>query len=405
MTIVSSVPKAESQIMTPSNPATGTPLRILLWHWGRRGAGPRYTLDLTRALGQLPGVETYVSIGNTSELYAETMACAQGAFNIDTYTGAWSALLRSATLPLLRRRFAAYLRSAGIDVVLCTMTHIWNRFFMDVLQQAGVPLVTCLHDASLHTGESNLLRRLLLNQEIRHAARIITLTEYVRAQIIHGTAVPVHVIPHGIFAYLNASPAPRSLRSDRPLRLLFFGRLVAYKGLGLLLDAYSALRATHALELQIVGAGNLQHYASQLKALPEVQVTNTWIDDSAVGSYLEWADLMIVPYIEASQSGVIATAYGAGLPVIVTPVGGLTEQVSHRATGLIAAGVSAAAIADCIVEFVNDPGLYARCSTGACALAQGALTWPKIARQILPILTAAASEPPTGLASPQRPTR
>jgi glycosyltransferase involved in cell wall biosynthesis len=73
---------------------------------------------------------------------------------------------------------------------------------------------------------------------------------------------------------------------------------------------------------------------------------------------------MVLPYLEASQSGVIAAAYGAHLPVVATPVGGLTEQVADGRTGLLAKGATAKDIADAIRKLIETPGLYAACRNG-----------------------------------------
>ena len=60
------------------------------------------------------------------------------------------------------------------------------------------------------------------------------------------------------------------------------------------------------------------------------------------------ADVLVLPYIEASQSGLIPIARALGTPVVVTPVGGLPEQVIHGASGVVAQRVTPAAVAEAI---------------------------------------------------------
>ena len=89
----------------------------------------------------------------------------------------------------------------------------------------------------------------------------------------------------------------------------------------------------------------------------------------------------MAPYIEASQSGVVAVALGRGKPVIVTPVGGLPEQVRHNVTGLVAQETSATALATSILRFVEEPQLYQSCAAGALTAARGEIGWPQIASE------------------------
>jgi glycosyltransferase involved in cell wall biosynthesis len=74
---------------------------------------------------------------------------------------------------------------------------------------------------------------------------------------------------------------------------------------------------------------------------------------------------MALPYVEASQSGVALTAFGGGMPVVATPVGGLGEQVRDGVDGLLAAAATPAAFADALARVATDPALLARLTAGA----------------------------------------
>ena len=73
---------------------------------------------------------------------------------------------------------------------------------------------------------------------------------------------------------------------------------------------------------------------------------------------------MVLPYREASQSGVMALAEAAGVPVVGTPTGALVEQIVPGVNGLIADAVDGKALAYAIGRFLDDPGLYQRCVLG-----------------------------------------
>jgi glycosyltransferase involved in cell wall biosynthesis len=204
------------------------------------------------------------------------------------------------------------------------------------------------------------------------------------------------IIPHPAFAFGPAARGPRAFpEPGKPVRLVFFGRIKAYKGLDLLLDAVSRLQTERPVSLTIAGQGSLVPYAGALAALKSVRVINDWIAEGDVAGILDAADLLVAPYIEASQSGVIPSAYGLGLPVVATPVGGLAEQIHPGETGLLAAAPTAAALADAIRQMMGDTALYARCSAGALAEARGALSWDVVASAYLRV-AASVSMPLSG---------
>jgi glycosyltransferase involved in cell wall biosynthesis len=193
----------------------------------------------------------------------------------------------------------------------------------------------------------------------------------------------IGLLPHGAMEF-GAANRPRRLPLHRPVRLLFFGRILAYKGLDLLLDAYRALRAQGTrLELEIVGSGDIRPYADRLNGLDGVRLTNRWVEESEIGAALARTDLMVLPYVEASQSGVAAAALAAAMPTVATPVGGLSEQIRHGETGLITDEVTSQSIAVAIRRFIEDGDLYTRCSERALAHAREDLGWDAIAARIV----------------------
>ena len=355
------------------------PKKILLWHWGRRGGGPRYTFELARALKEQGDFELHLSLSRQSEIFNEFEALALPSFHVDTYDNLSSAVFASLRLPAIRRNFWRYVKDHKIDAVICTMSHLWNVPML-IARKNKTPYLMVLHDALPHPGDDVPLRHWLLAKEINTTDGIVALTEHVRGLLCNFYQYPKErswVVPHGVFPY--ALPAART--GSKTLRLLFFGRILPYKGLDLLLDAYGMLRAkNYNVELLIAGHGDLHPYAEQLKGLEGLTLLNRWIREEEIGPIFQQADISISPYREASQSGVIATAYATGVPVIVTPVGGLVEQVKHEQTGLICDAPTPIAIAAAVRRMAMEPGLLEQCASGALRVAKEELAWPAIAR-------------------------
>ncbi len=372
------------------------PLRALFWHWGRGGAGSKYTFELVRAAATCDGVEPHVSAVENCELAQlirslpmATPLCEIQTFAgaKDTITGKLAALRGLAGIARIGRQFEAYVKDNQIDVVICTMLSIWDVAVLPALRRMGTPFVLVMHDATPHPGDSYPFRRLAMRHEIAAADGVVVLTDHVRRQAMqrHGIAAErLWTIPHGSFDF--GAQGLRKLPRDRHPRLLFFGRILAYKGLGLLLEAYHELRRDGVkVDLDIMGSGDIAPYAPMLAGLEGVRLTNRWIDDGEIGAALADAEIMVLPYVEASQSGVAAAAAAAGMPTVATPVGGLTEQVRHEETGLVCDEVTAPSLANAIRRLIASPQLYETCSARALAHAREDLGWGTIGARMVDV--------------------
>jgi glycosyltransferase involved in cell wall biosynthesis len=163
--------------------------------------------------------------------------------------------------------------------------------------------------------------------------------------------------------------------------------LLPYKGLDLLLEAYRIMkRQNKNVALRIAGPGDLEPYRSQLADLADVSIDNRWIPEEEVGEVFRNIDIVVAPYRGASQSGVLATSGAAGIPAVVTPVGGLAEQVLHEETGIVAGDATPAAIAAALNRLVDDDALRLRCAKGAKKHATEVLSWSAIAAQFSAVL-------------------
>ena len=361
-------------------------LKVLLWHWGRRGGGPRYTLELARVLAARPDMDIFLSLSRQSETYAAFNDIpVAGRFDIDTYETVPQFVLRSALLPGLRRRFRKYLCQNNIDIVFCTMDHLWDGFMASAIHEADALYLLTVHDATRHPGEDQGWRRWLLRRDIAASDGAVVLTRSVGESLSTNYHYPperTYLSTLGHFGD-GGREHPRELPSDRPIRLLFFGRILAYKGLVLLLQALPLLRAEFpGIELEIWGTGDLTPYRAMLELTPDVRVENRWIEEHEIAGIFERTDLAVLPYREASQSAVVATAFAVGMPCVATPIPGLREQIAEGETGTIAAGMSAADFANAVARVLRDPELYRRLSTGCLHSTKTALSWDTIGASV-----------------------
>lgn len=141
--------------------------------------------------------------------------------------------------------------------------------------------------------------------------------------------------------------------------LLFFGYVRKYKGLDLLIDAFPIIKnSIPNAKLLIVGEfyDSPDFYLNKIKQLQiekDTVVVNQFVPNEEVGKYYIACDLVILPYRSATQSGILNVAYGFSKPVLVTNVGGLSEFVEDKKTGLIIRPDSPQEIASGVSEFFN----------------------------------------------------
>ena len=149
--------------------------------------------------------------------------------------------------------------------------------------------------------------------------------------------------------------------SENKKYLLFFGFIRAYKGLDLLLEAIRELPEDTHLIVAGEAYGSFQKYSDLIEKLgvsDRVHLFNYYISDDAVGTFFSAADVCVLPYKGATQSGIIAIADHFELPCIVTDVGGLKENINDGETGLIVKLPDSNLIAKTIEDYFENE-LYA----------------------------------------------
>ena len=111
-----------------------------------------------------------------------------------------------------------------------------------------------------------------------------------------------------------------------------------------------------------------------------------WKSDRELIAHLDWADAAVLPYVEASQSGVAPMSFKRGRPVIATPVGGLPEQIRHGETGLLTEAVSPEAIAASIKRLAEDRNLLRHLAENALRHAEEDLGWKSLGPRFSDVL-------------------
>jgi glycosyltransferase involved in cell wall biosynthesis len=136
--------------------------------------------------------------------------------------------------------------------------------------------------------------------------------------------------------------------------ILFFGLIREYKGLDILLKAFSNLDDTYQLVIAGEPYGSFNEYLSLIDSSPNrerIKLFTRYISDKEVPLFFSAADVCVLPYRSATQSGISAISYHFGLPMITTDVGGLKEAIENPGTGVVVERADEVLISNAIKAF------------------------------------------------------
>ncbi len=171
------------------------------------------------------------------------------------------------------------------------------------------------------------------------------------------------VLPHPIYTHFG-SKLPRSEAegllglAHGKRNILFFGLIREYKGLDILLEAFNGLDDRYQLMIAGEVYGSFDKYQTIIDKCPDpsrIKIYPEYIRDSQVKNYFSAADVVVLPYRSATQSGVSSISNHFEIPMIVTDVGGLKETIGDRGTGIVCPRIDSDCIRKTIEEFFDEP--------------------------------------------------
>lgn len=242
-------------------------------------------------------------------------------------------------------RLAQDVISRGADVVIFCDQGVSSRKVARLLK-GRVRTVATIHDASPHPSNTvdlksrlrDLAGKLLAGKRLGFADEYLLLSQSTTAtfKMLHPEyAGSVHTMALCAHPAADLPVMPPELNGIGGNYLLFFGRIDKYKGIARMLRAY--MEANVDVPLVVAGGGELTFEEEELAAQPGVVLVNRFIEDGEMAWLFSHAFATVLPYIEASQSGVLVMSYHYGKPVLVSNLPGLSEFVMEGRTGYVCA--------------------------------------------------------------------
>jgi len=232
--------------------------------------------------------------------------------------------------------------------------HAWLPFLFPFL---NCKIVSTVHDPQPHVGDqmskgdrfSVLLGHYLSDHFIVHG-------KYLKEQVIDFFSVSrdkITVVP--LSASLNINTKKNNQDTSNP-SILFFGRIWKYKGLKYLIKAEPLIR-NKIKNFKIIIAGEGESFAPYEKLIQNTDsfiIKNYRISEEEMHNLFAECSIVVLPYIEATQSGIIPYAFQYGKPVIATEVGSIPDVIDNQINGILIAPKDSTALANEIINLLSN---------------------------------------------------
>ena len=234
----------------------------------------------------------------------------------------------------------------------------------------GKKAVYTAHDVLPHSHD-NAFNRLIYRviYSLQHV--IIAHTSFIKNRIINEFGIKpekIRYTRHGVYqreihGEITREKARAKLAIPNEATVfLFFGIIAAYKGPDILLRSFASLPDPKNIHLVFAGKVSVeyrQEFESLLAAFPSAHITKhlSYIKDEDIEYYFNAADATVLPYKEASQSGVLFMSYTYGIPVIVPDIGEFPEDIIPGKTGYVFKANDYHDLADTLLRFTKEENI------------------------------------------------
>lgn len=348
-------------------------VRCLIWYWGTGGAGIRFTHRVACEIGSQIGSHNICLSLHEKNAWIDK-ARSEG-FVVEIIGGPFGfrqSIQMVLSLPSRLLVFVRQLNRFNPDVLVIPMNFALAWPLVMVARMKRIKVVYVVHDASPHPGE--YFPRLLnftQSRIIKQASRLVTLSDYVRASLMYLYPLETHVKP--VVIPLSSHCVQRrdtaAVIEGLPVRFLFLGRMLRYKGLDVILGAAKLME--HRRDWQLTFAGNgseVEELKREVGTLAQIDMSLIgWLTESEIDSVLETHHVLLCPYLEASQSGVISEAASYGMPSIVASVGGLADQIGKGRAGWLCKPGSPESLAEAMIKIIENDASYSEKAVAALA--------------------------------------
>jgi glycosyltransferase involved in cell wall biosynthesis len=278
------------------------------------------------------------------------------------------------------------LRKGGYDLIHLQFEWEWAMIFLYPLLRK-IPLVFTVHDPYQHVGYR---RGLIWYMDILQAFFIAR----ARRLVVHGEVMRKSLLkrypsvkPEKVISHLHGDPsvhAGANIDISAPAAdntILFFGNVRPNKGVSYLVKAEPLIaEKVTDFRIHIIGRCADDSYKKFMIDPRRYTICEEFLPHDLVAGIFSAATVVVLPYVSATQTGVIPLAYAFGRPVVATAVGGIVDVVENGVTGFLVEPCNETALADAICRILLDSALAKRMGRSAREFAESRLSWGNAAR-------------------------
>ena len=281
-------------------------------------------------------------------------------------------------------RLTRLLHRRHYDVVHITWPLRYGLFPLYLFRKR---MVLTVHDPLPHSSEDTRLNRFHRSVAMKLVPRFILLNHYQREAFITKYQLDGRRVFQqrlGRYDYL------RDITPILPLSksyVLFVGSINTHKGVDILCQAMQQVHATlPGLKLIVAGSGTLYFDTKPYIEQGFLELHNHFLTDGELVGFIQKSAFVVCPYLDATQSGIVMSAFALDRPVIATRTGGLPEMVEDGRHGLLLPPADIGALADAIRLLATTPGMLQQMRRYiAYDYGQGERSWPHIAANMVEI--------------------
>lgn len=285
-------------------------------------------------------------------------------------------------------RMVCFILHLKINIVHLTWPPRYGEFFTYLLRKR---IVITMHDPLPHSSEDTWLNRFHRNVCFRLLDNFILLNETQKEEFIKTYHMGAKCVA---LSHLSTYTNLRNIKPQKPdvsNYILFYGGISSHKGIEYLCEAMDEICKKYPdMKLVVAGKGKIYFDLNQYAIYNNghLVLLNRYLDDTELVGLIRSSLFVVCPYVDATQSGVIMSAFALNKPVIATNVGALPTMVKNGQYGTIVPPRDAAALVTAIDTLIGNPKkIKAMTENIEHDYSEGKYSWNAIAQGILEVYT------------------
>lgn len=362
-----------------------SPLKIGIVWFGSGSGAAHITYELAKSLSKLHNCVIFLS--NKGHDIRPWQNVTGKVVSTDTHgKDILSAIFSPITMTRKAKSIARKISNENLDVVIEPMGSLMTPLVQRHIN-SDIRWVSAIHDPTPHP-DRWLIPTYMYRKIFKIRRDIVIATSQYTYELLKEVYpdTPIILKRQGYYLDQNFHLSTRLTTLEQGAsKLLFFGRIEHYKGIDVLIDAFTnAKTRKDFLSLTIVGKGPISKTQASKIETAGIQLLNNYVSDEEIISLLDSHHILVLPYLSATQSGPAYVSIGRCMPCIASDAGALPEQILDGQNGVIVAAGSVADLTNAILKIAGDKRLPIAMAKAAHKIkTSGDYTWDSIAEKLI----------------------